>query len=204
MGGEGYAGDDVGGEVCGDKDGGGIEQDDVAAGGALAGEDGGEDGGVGGGVAANEGFDGGAFEAGVLWGDGAEGDDAVADFGEVSGAADGDFVEAAMGTGGGFGGAVNDEGVAGAEDRHGFGYERDGVGGVDAHDLRGGSGGVGEGAEEIEDGADAEGSANGHDGFHRWMQRRRVEEGEAMLAEGGGGFDGGETDGDAEGFEDVG
>ncbi len=70
--GEGYAGDEVGGEVGGDQDGGGVEQDDVAAGAAFAGEDGSEDRGVRVSVAANESLDGGAFEAGVLGGDGAE------------------------------------------------------------------------------------------------------------------------------------
>ena len=60
FGGEGDAGGEVGGEVGGDEDGGGVEEDDVAAGAAFAGEDGGEDLGVGAGVAALEGFDGGA------------------------------------------------------------------------------------------------------------------------------------------------
>ena len=64
--------------------------------------------------------------------------------------------------------------------RHGFGDERDEVRGVDAHDLRGGSGGIGERAEEVEDGADAEGAADGHDGLHGRVQAGRVEEGEAM------------------------
>ena len=52
FGGEGDAGGEVGGEVGGDEDGGGVEEDDVAAGAAFAGEDGGEDAGVGAGVAA--------------------------------------------------------------------------------------------------------------------------------------------------------
>ncbi len=55
--------------------------------------------------------------------------------------------------------------------------------GVDAHDLCGGSGGVGERADEMKDGADAEGAADGHDGLHGRVQRWRVEEGEAMFAE---------------------
>ncbi len=87
---------------------------------------------------------------------------------------------------------------------HGFGGERDEVWGVDAHDLGGGSGGVGERADEMEDGADAEGAADGHDGLHGRVQRGGVEEGEAMFAEGGCAVGGGEVDGDAEGFEDVG
>ncbi len=92
FGGEGDAGGEVGGEVGGDEDGGGVEQDDVAAGASFAGEDGGEDGGVGAGVAALKGFDGSAGEADVFGGDGAEGDDAVVDFGEVAGAGDGELV----------------------------------------------------------------------------------------------------------------
>ena len=62
--------------------------------------------------------------------------------------------------------------MAGVEEPHGFGGERDEVWGVDAHDLCGGSGGIGERADEMEDGADAEGAADGHDGLHR-----RVKEG---------------------------
>ena len=94
--------------------------------------------------------------------------------------------------------------MAGVEEEHGFGDEGDEVRGVDAHDLRGGSGGVRERADEMEDGADAEGAADGHDGLHRRVQGGGVEEGEAMFAEGGCAFVGGESDGDAEGFEDVG
>ena len=205
FGGEGDAGGEVGGEVGGDENGGGVEEDDVAAGAAFAGEDGGEDAGVGAGVAALKGFDGGAGEADVFWGDGAESDDAVVDFGEVGGAGDGELVHARWASGACFAGfAVDDEGVAGVEEDHGFGGDWDEMRGVDAHDLGGGSGWVGERADEMEDGADAEGAADGHDGFHGRMQRRCVEEGEAMLAEGSCAVGGGEADGDAEGFEDIG
>ena len=55
-GGERYAGAEVGSEVCGDENGSGVEQDDVAARAGFTGEDGGEDGGVGVGVASNEGL----------------------------------------------------------------------------------------------------------------------------------------------------
>ncbi len=92
FGGEGDAGGEVGGEIGGDEDGGGVEEDDVAARTAFAGEDGGEDPGVGAGVAALEGFDGGAGEADVFGGEGAKGDDAVVDLGEVAGAGDGELV----------------------------------------------------------------------------------------------------------------
>ena len=56
----------------------------------------------------------------------------------------------------------------------------------------------------MKDGADAEGSANGHDGFHGGVKGRGVEESETVFAEGGCAVFGGEGDGDAEGFEDVG
>jgi hypothetical protein len=56
----------------------------------------------------------------------------------------------------------------------------------------------------MEDGADAEGAADGHDGLHRGVEAGGVEEGEAMFAERGRACGGGEADGDAEGFEDVG
>jgi hypothetical protein len=211
-GGEGDAGGEVGGEVGGDENGGGVEEDDVAAGAAFAGEDGGEDLGVGAGVAALEGFDGGAAEADVFGGEGAEGDcsreaGAAADLGEVAGAGDGEFVHTGLRAGvtacvAGF--SVDDEGVAGVEEDHGFGGERDEMRGVDAHDLCGSSGGVGERADEMEDGANAKGAADGHDGLHCRMQAGGVEEGETVLAEGGCAVGGGEVDGEAEGFEDVG
>jgi len=56
----------------------------------------------------------------------------------------------------------------------------------------------------MKDGANAQSAANGHDGFHCRMQRRRVKESEAMLAERSCTVGGGEADGDAEGFEDIG
>ena len=52
--------------------------------------------------------------------------------------------------------------------------------------------------------ADADGAADGHDDLHRGMEGGGVEEGEAMFAERGCAVGGGEGDGDAEGFEDVG
>src|SRR5271170_4118020 len=92
LGGEGDASAEVGGEVGGDEDGGGVEEDDVAARSLFAGEDGGEDVGVGAGVAALEGFDGGALETNVFGGDGGEGGYAVVDLGELAGAGDGELV----------------------------------------------------------------------------------------------------------------
>ncbi len=100
--------------------------------------------------------------------------------------------------------AVDYEGVAGVEEDHGFGGERDEVWRIDSHDLCGGSGWVGERADEMEDGADAEGATDGHYDFHRRVEGWCVEEGEAMFSEGGGAVGGGEGYGDVEGFEDVG
>ncbi len=79
---------------------------------------------------------------------------------------------------------MDDEGVADAEQAHGLGDDGDEVGGVDAHDLGAGAGGVGERAEHVEDGAHAEGAADGHDGLHGRVEGGRVEEGEAVAAKG--------------------
>src|SRR5260370_4836555 len=94
--------------------------------------------------------------------------------------------------------------MAGVEQGHGFSDQGDSVSGVDDHDRVGGSGGVGEGAEEVEDGADSEGLADGHDGLHGRVQAGGVKEGESMPAQRGGGVDGREAEGDAEGFEHIG
>ena len=70
--------------------------------------------------------------------------DAVVDLGDLGGAGDGELV---------YPGpcrmlpvfAVDDEGVAGSEQGHGFGDEGDEARGVDAHDLSGGAGGLASG-----------------------------------------------------------
>ena len=119
---------EVGGEVGGDEDGGGVEEDDVAAGAAFAGEDGGEDLGVSAGVSAAEGFDGGAREADLFGGDGGKGNDTVVDLGDMAGAGDGELVHTRMAAGAtarADGLAVDDEGVACVEQDHGFGGEGD-------------------------------------------------------------------------------
>ena len=90
------------------------------------------------------------------------------------------------------------------QQNHGVSDEGDEAGLVDAHDLAAGSGGVEEGAEDVQDGAHAEGLADGHNCFQLRVMRGGEEEGEVVGAEGLGGFGGGEVDGDAEGFEDVG
>jgi hypothetical protein len=198
---QGYSCGKVGSEISGDENGGGVEQDNVAAWSLFAGENGREDGCVGLGVASDEGFGGGSGETGVLGGDGGEGDDAVVDFGDVGRAEDRDFIEAGGPGDGGF--TMDDEGVAGAKLGHGFGDERDEVRGVDAHDLRGRSGRIGEWPEEIEDSANSEGATDGHDRFHGRVEARGVKERETVAAKARGGFGGGDVDGDAEGLKDV-
>ncbi len=192
--------------VCGDQDRGGVEEDDIAAGAALPVEDAVQDAGVGVCVATDEGFDGGAGHADVFRGEGGECNRAVADFGDVGGAADGYLIE--TGTAGCAAGtvvAVNDEGVANAEGGHCFGHKRDEMRGVDAHDLRACAGRVGERAEEVEDGADASAAVQrGISGLHVCeVQACRVEEGEPMFPEGFGRVFGVEVYRDAEGFEDI-
>src|SRR5580704_13867402 len=68
---EGESAAKIGREVGGDEDGGGVEEDDVAAWAGLAGEDGAQDAGVGCGVAALKGVDGGAVKAEIFGEDGA-------------------------------------------------------------------------------------------------------------------------------------
>ena len=134
-----------------------------------------------------------------------EGDGVAANLGELGWAGDGELVDARAACVGFFRDcAVDDEGVADAEQEHGLGDDGEQAGGVDTHDLGARSGGVGQRAEDVECGAHAEGAADGHDGLHGRMQAGSVEEGEAVAAQGGGPGGGGERDGDAEGFEDIG
>ena len=88
-------------------------------------------------------------------------------------------------------GAVDDEGLAGAEQGEGIGDELDQPRRVDADDLARGSGGVGERTQQVEDGAHAELLAHGHDGGHGGVVGGRGKEGEAVAAQGFGGQGGG-------------
>src|SRR5208283_3893171 len=171
-------------DIGGDENGGSVEQDDVAARARFASKDGAEDGGVGGGIASTQAVDGSGGEADLLRREAAEGDGVAEDFGELGWAGDGEFVDAGAVCGCSVcDGAVDDEGVTHAEQEHGLGDDGDEASGVDAHDLGAGSGGVGQRAEDIERGADAEGTADGHDGLHRRMQTGCVQEGEAVAAQ---------------------
>lgn len=201
LGGAGDAFLEVAGESGGDEDGGRVEQDDLAAGSGDAGEDVVEEGAVGGDVAAGELVECGAGEAGHFGGDAGGFELGLAgvvfeDAGDDGFAGGGELVDAV--------GAVNDEGAASAEGEQGAADEEDAAGGEDADDLDAGLSGVGERSDEIEDGAEAEGAAEGAEGFHGGVVEGREEEDESGFAEALDGELGGEVDGDAEGFEDVG
>ena len=165
-----------------------------------------QDGGVGGGIASAQAVDWGGREADLLRREAIEGDGVGADFGELGWAGDGELVDARAACGCvGVGDApwttkawrTPSRSMASAT----MGTQ---VRGVDAHDLGARSGGVGQRAEDVECGAHAEGAADGHDGLHGRMQAGGVQEGEAVAAQGGGPGGGGERDGNAEGFEDIG
>ncbi len=94
--------------------------------------------------------------------------------------------------------------MADIEQAHGFGDDGNEVGRVNAHDLRPGSGWVGKRAKHIEDGADAQRPANGHNCLHGRLQAGRMEESEAVSAKRGYCIRRCEGDGNPEGLEDVG
>lgn len=191
--------------AVGDEEGGaGVEEDGIAFGAAFnAPEDATEDGGVFVAVAAGQVVHGGGLDGETLEGEGADGEPAfVMELGDGGIADGGEFVEVP-----GRGMAADDHGAAEAEllEDLGDGLAEIGVG--YAHQLAVGSGGVKEGAEDIEHGALAAfgadftgGSDVAESGVIAWGE----EEGEMLVAQGGGGQVGGEFDGDAEGFEDVG
>ena len=125
-------------------------------------------------------------------------------FGDEGGYGEGNFVEA-----GGFGRIlgrepVDEEGMVYAKQGEGLGEEGDEGGIVDADELATGSGGIGEGADEIEKSADAEGATDGRDAGEGGMEGGREEESEVVFAERGGGGVGRGLEGNAEGFKDVG
>ena len=101
-------------------------------------------------------------------------------------------------------GAVDDKGALGAESLKGAADEKNAAGCEHADNLDAGVRRIGERAAEVEDGAEAEGAAQGAERLHRGMIERRVEEDEAGFAQAFDGKFGREVDGNAEGFEDVG
>ena len=86
--------------LSGVEDGGGVEQDDIAARTGFSGKDGAEDGGVGGDIAPAQARDGSRGEADLIGREMAEGDGVAADLGDLSWAGDGDLVDARAACGG--------------------------------------------------------------------------------------------------------
>ena len=78
------------------------------------------------------------------------------------------------------------------------------MGSGNSDDLRGGSGGIGERAEKIENGANAEGAAGGHSVLHGGVNGGREEKSDADFFDGLADARGRLFDDDAELFEDVG
>ena len=202
LGTHGHALFQVVGEARGDKGSGGIEQDDVAASAGNAGEDVVEVGGVGGDVSAGElvesragqaghfGRDAGGFEGGLLAG-----------FSLFDAADDGfpgscEFIDSI--------GSVNHEGTLRAQRRKSPAEEEYAARSKDADHLIAGTGGVCERSAEVEDGAEAEGAAEGAEDLHGWVVERGVEEHEAGGAEALDGELGRKVDGHSEGFKNIG
>ena len=155
---------EVVGKACGYECGGCVEQDNVSARAGDAGEDVVEVGGVGGDVTASklvecgEGQashfrgDTGAFQRGRLAGLG------LFDAADDGFAGGGELVDAI--------GSVDDEGSASVEGCEGACDEENAAGSEDADDLVACAGGVGEGATEVEDSAEAEGAAERAEDLH--------------------------------------
>lgn len=155
-----------------------------------------DDFGVGLGIATGDGFERRAVEAEVLGRNFVGANRAAADFGDVGFRTEGNFVEAV--------GAVNNEGASDAEFGESAGQKFGEMRSGNSDDLRGGSGGIGERAEKIENGANAEGAAGGHSVLHGGVNGGREEKSDADFFDGLADARGRLFDDDAELFEDVG
>lgn len=196
FGGEGHGLAEVFRVAGGDKRGGGVDEDDVAAGPFFAVEHGAGDGGVGFPVATAQVGGPGDADAeivGVKF-DAVQG--AVADFkGERSGGG-GDLVHAVV--------TVDDEAALEAELKESLRHEFCGERTPGADELGLGAGGIGERAEHVEDGAHLEFDADGLGVLHGGVKGGSEEETDAGFADALTHLRGVEGDFDAEGLEDVG
>ena len=183
--------------LAADVDGGaGVQQHDVGLRALGAREDGARDSGVLFCRAADDGRLGGALDAEVLGSDRVRPVPAVLEFGDFRRCADGDLVEAVR--------PVDDHAASDAEVDEHAGQRLDEVFVVDAEDHALGTRGIRQGAEDVEDGADAKLPADGADVFHRGVILLREHEAQADLLEKLRAFFGCEADVDAERFEAVG
>ncbi len=147
------------------------------------------------GVAAANLFERRAMQAEILGRQRQAANDAVAQLGNVGLARDRDFVEAI--------GAVHHEGAFHAQLAERSRQQLRIAFIVDADDLRRGSGGIRERAEQIENGAHLEFAASGHRVARRGVHGRREEESDADPFDCGGDSLGREIDAHAEMLEDV-
>jgi hypothetical protein len=201
LGGEADAVNEIGGASGGDESGGSIGEDDVAMSAVFAieeraAEDFVNDFSVVLGVAATNRFARRAAESEILGDDRVAANSAVAEFGDVGLAGDGNFVHAVR--------AVDDEGAADAEFAKRESERLGEFRGGDADELRGGPGGIRERTEEIENRADAEIAARVDGVFHGRVHGGSEKEADADFFDGAADAFGGLMERDAEGFEDIG
>lgn len=148
----------VGGDAAHDECGGAGEEEHVALGAGVALEQGSRDGD---GVVERVGLEvghGGARDVVVGGGEGPLAHGGAGDFGDVDGCGDGEFVEAVV--------TVQDPGALATEAGEGASDGHDKIALVDTHDLMLGAGGVGQRAQSVEDGGEAQSMAHGRDVLH--------------------------------------
>ena len=197
-----FAGDDHGGAEVGgaageEEGGGGVDEDDVTMRSTMAAEDGIGDFNVVFLAFRQEAGKDGAWDAEVGGGPEVMADAVFEGFKDDGGAGGADFVEAVE--------AVDDQCAAGAtEFAEGFGHDAGGLFGGCADELEVGAGGVGEGAQEVEDGSHFEFDTRLPGVAHGGMVGGCEEEADADFANGAGTIGGGDVDVDAEGFEQIG
>jgi hypothetical protein len=150
--------------------GGGVEHDDVAIGALLAVQQGGQGGGVEGGVAAGDVGQGRARQAHGFRGDREQAQRPVAPFGDLGLAGGGQLVHA---------GPVHRPGALGAQRPQGLGHRLDEAMGRDADHLALGAGRIGQRAQQVEDGAEAQLLADRRDVLHRPVVRLGEQEADA-------------------------
>jgi hypothetical protein len=201
FGGEAHAIEKIGGAACGDESASCIGEHNFAVRAMLAvkqraSQDFVDDLGVVCSIAAANGFDGRAAQAEIFGRDGVAAHSAIAQFGDVRFATDGNFVQAI--------GAVNHQRALHAQFAESLGDELGEACVVHADNLRGCPGGIGQRAEQVEDGADAQLAARGNGVTRGGVHRGGVEEADADLFDGFGDAFRREFNFYAERFEHVG
>jgi len=145
--------------------------------------------------AASDGFERGARNTEVFWGDDESPDAAVADFGDLRFAGERNFVKSAR--------AVNDESAKGAKFGEGSGDGVDHVCGEDSEDLGFGACGIRERAEQIKNGAPSDLQAGWCGVAGGGVGCGSKEKADADFADGAASGGHGKIDAHAEGFENI-